>query len=664
MSSAPRPATAGSARPPRRRARLLVLVLAVLLLAVVALLGRKAAQRHLGEMLRQPEAGLGACLDCHGPGREPRPLPRDAPGPLSLVVLPDGELLVTAERDDSLYRLDGERGGVRGRIDVGRRPHGVAVLADLGLALVTLRGEDVLAVVDLERGEVTARIPVGREPTGLAAVPRHGQVLVANTGSDDVSVVDVRQRRELYRLTAGREPFAVAVAPDGKVALVANRLANPHPPREVPRSEVTVISLTAKPRVTGRRMLESLHLAEGIAFTPDGSMALLGAVATKNLIPTSQANRGWITSDALVVLELGGQGRTVPVLIDDAHDFQADPAEVVVSPDGKLALLSIGGRDRVLGVDLARLRGLLERSSAAELEPLGTVLGPGSAFVSLRLSTRAHPRGLACSADGSRLYVAEHLADAIAVFALPDGRLLGRTEIGLPGPPSPRLRGERLFNRAVAYQGQFSCRSCHPDGHLDGLVYDFEIDGIAENLLDNRSLRGLKGTEPYKWTGLNPSIEVQCGPRFMKVLGRSTGFLPDELQMLSQYLESIPTVNGRRPVPLTGMARLGRQIFYRERTNDGRIIPVKDRCPSCHPAPAFTSQARARVGTGADSDYTDVFDASHLLDLRDGAPYLHDGRAGTLYELLIRHNAEDRHGRTRDLTRVQLAALVAYLRTL
>jgi len=41
-----------------------------------------------------------------------------------------------------------------------------------------------------------------------------------------------------------------------------------------------------------------------------------------------------------------------------------------------------------------------------------------------------------------------------------------------------------------------------------------DTSGIGDNLLDNRALMGVAGTEPFKWTGeKNPSLEVQCGPR-------------------------------------------------------------------------------------------------------------------------------------------------------
>ncbi len=46
-----------------------------------------------------------------------------------------------------------------------------------------------------------------------------------------------------------------------------------------------------------------------------------------------------------------------------------------------------------------------------------------------------------------------------------------------------------------------------------------------------------------------------------------------------------------------------------------------------------------------------------LRSLDDSAPYLHHGRAPTLYELLTTHNAADEHGVTSNLTDAELQDL-------
>jgi len=45
-------------------------------------------------------------------------------------------------------------------------------------------------------------------------------------------------------------------------------------------------------------------------------------------------------------------------------------------------------------------------------------------------------------------------------------------------------------------------------------------------------------------------------------------------------------------------------------------------------------------------------------------PYLHDGRAATLREVLTVYNPQDRHGRTSNLTDAEIDSLVAFLMSL
>ena len=44
-------------------------------------------------------------------------------------------------------------------------------------------------------------------------------------------------------------------------------------------------------------------------------------------------------------------------------------------------------------------------------------------------------------------------------------------------------RGEYLFNHAaISFQKQLSCNTCHPENHVDGLIYDIAVDGAANDL--------------------------------------------------------------------------------------------------------------------------------------------------------------------------------------
>ena len=90
--------------------------------------------------------------------------------------------------------------------------------------------------------------------------------------------------------------------------------------------------------------------------------------------------------------------------------------------------------------------------------------------------------------------------------------------------------------------------------------------------------RRTRETAPYKWNGHNPDLATQCGPRIAKFLFRSEGFNTQELEALLTYINYIPLAPNRHLAPdgqLTDAQERGKDIFYRQYTNDGRVIP----CP-------------------------------------------------------------------------------------
>ena len=180
--------------------------------------------------------------------------------------------------------------------------------------------------------------------------------------------------------------------------------------------------------------------------------------------------------------------------------------------------------------------------------------------------------------------------------------------------------------------------------------------------MDNRSLLGLRGTNPFKWTGLNPGLADQCGPRFAKVLTRADPFSPRDLADLVAYIESRPPRRGSGS--LAAAAERGKAVFFRTRTTAGREIPERDRCHTCHPPPLYTNREPFDVATRGAADTEGAFDTPHLLGVEASAPFLHDGRAATLEEIWTLHNPDDRHGISNDMSKQQLNDLVEFLKTL
>jgi YVTN family beta-propeller protein len=498
-------------------------------------------------------------------------------------------------------------------------------------------------------------------------VDRQGKNLyVLNTSIDSISVIDVATLEETKRLSASRSPWSLAESPDGRTIFVTHALSRFVPDRTPSRSEVTRID-PERAVVTDRHVVKAANLLQGVAWHPSGEFALITLLRTKNLVPMTRINHGWTISNGLGVL--WRDGTIDQVLLDQNHLCFPDPSDVCLTSDGRYALVTSSSTDRVAKVDVDKLVALLKAATPHERERvIPNHLGKSAEYLVAHIPTPTCPKGITCSPDGLTAYVACMLDDSVAVLDLRALRTAARIDLGGSPELSIRRRGEKLFHSAnITFRRQFSCSSCHPDGHIDNLVYDIEDDGIGMGPIDNRTLRGVNDMAPYKWIGINPSLKRQCGPRLAVFITRSQPFTPDQLTDLHYYLCSIPRPPNRyRKLgeDLTEPQRRGKAIYERASKNDGTLIPVGNRCVTCHPPPLYTDGRVHNVGTQFAYDRDGKFDAPHLHNIYDSAPYLHNGIAPTLEEIWTEYNPYDEHGVTNDMTKDQLNDLVEYLKTL
>lgn len=629
--------------------------------------GRAHIRRRLGQ---QPLANA-SCLNCHFVSTQRLPWARPRPhhdSPAGLAVSPDGNHLFIALDDrDEIAEADIVSRKVLRRVKVPGKPFGLALDIAGKSLFVACKDQDRVVQLDSATLETVGFAPTGMGPVavGFCRTKIGDRLIVANSMSDDISVLSVEPLKELSRLNAGREPYAVATASDNARAFVANRLVGLSSVKSVPESELSVVDMVSG-RVTQRQALESAHLSEGVCLVPSRTWALVPIVKVRNQVPITQVANGWVMSSALAIADFN-TGELVQLPLDEANDYYSDPSAVVADPEGHRAFVASGGSDVVTVVDLDRAADWLRRSSPSDKADAVYDLALSGEYVIARIPTGRNPRQLALSPDGSRLFVAERLQDTILVVDARTFAPLDRIVLGDGGLDDPIRRGERVFtSSAYTFQHQFSCRSCHPDGHVDGLSYDFDGDGIGDNLLDNRSLQGVAGTGPFKWNGKNASLEIQCGPRFAKVLMRTEPFPDQQLHDLTTFIRSSPPPRVARQADgkLTAAQERGRAIFFAARTSTGAAIPVSNRCVTCHAPPLYSVRLPFKVGTKGTYDTTEAFDTPHLLGLADTAPYLHDGRAQTLEEIWTLYSTNDSHGVTSYMNKIQLNDLVEFLKTL
>jgi YVTN family beta-propeller protein len=587
--------------------------------------------------------------------------------PLNLAVSPDGrEVYITCEASHAVIVVDVASRAKVAEIAVGGQPTDVAFLPDGTRAYVSNRLDDSVSVIDPAARKVVATIPVGDEPHGVMTDGAGRYLYVLNTSADSISVIDTGTLQEVKRLSAGRGPWALARSPDGARLYVTHTYSNFIPFRAPLVSEVAVID-AHQATVTDRFAIPGANLIQGVAWHPSGAFALVTLMRTKNNIPMTRLLQGWTITNGLGII--WRDGRVDQVLLDEPGLCFPDPAGVVITPDGRYALVISTSSNRIAVVDVEKLISLIKNASDYDREHvLPNHLGKPTEFIVAHIQTGCAPRGIIVLPDGRTALTADSLDDSLSIIDVEQRKGVASIDLGGPGAITKIRYGERVFHSAnITFHREFSCHSCHPDGHVDGITYDTEPDGIGVSPVDNRTLRGILDTAPFKWEGTNPNLARQCGPRLAVFFTRIQPFTPEELAAVDNYICTIPRPPNRyRPLgaELTEAQRKGKEMFERTTTNDGRTIPPTGRCVTCHSPPLYTDRNLHDVGTRYKYDRQGKFDTPHLNNIYDSAPYLHNGMANTLEEIWTRFNPEDKHGVTNDMTKDQLNNLIEYIKTL
>ena len=590
--------------------------------------------------------------------------------PIEMALSPDGRLLyVVCQGSDELRVVDIQSGKVVSAVPVGHVPRGIAWSRDGRQIYVTNAWSDTVSVIDAATLKVARTLPTGFEPTGIVSDQSGETLYVANRLSNDISVIDVNTGQEIKRLLAGRGASYLALSADGKWIYGTHIYPNAGAFRTQPNSEITVID-AARRAVVDRKQLHNVAGVFHVALSADGKLGVAAQLRPKNLIPLAHVEHGWAFGDSLTLFgdDVGG---TVQVPIDELDRYYALPWAVAITPDKSKIFVTTAGSENVTVIDVRQLLRFTTNSAHTRQSSANSLVNDLSAaanYVTARIPVGRNPRGALLSQDGKRLYVANRLDDNISVIDTSSEKVVSTIDLGGPKTISALRHGEQLFFTAdYAFQGQFGCANCHLDATIDGLQWDLEPDGFGKDIVDNRSLENLAGTEPFKWNGGNPDMPTECGPRTEKFFYRSQSFNSQELTDVVKFVYSLPYRPNRYRLPngeLTPAQERGKAIFERTKYKNGNPIPEKNQCAYCHSGPKYTNQQQVDVGTGKSTDRSPVIDVPQLPNVVYSAPYLHDGSAQSLEEIWTVFNPKDTHGVSNDLRKEELNDLVEYLKTL
>jgi len=557
--------------------------------------------------------------------------------PRTLAISRDGTIWVANQDDASVSVLD-EIGTLLHTIILPRgcKPFGIAMNASRGVAYVTLQGTGQLAELDLTNGAVLRLVQAGPWATGVSVDPSGSRIFVTRflspedhgevveLGADELSIVrtfelvtDPGPDTEASSRGVPNYLRQVAVSPDGAFAWVPSKKDNtvrgqaldgqPLTFETSVRTIMSFLDLTENQEALERRFdFNNRTLGLSVAFSAIGDYAFVGLLGN-NAVEVLDAYDGRIVSGTF---ELGK------------------------SPDG-------------LVLDDA-----------------------GHLFVNSFLS---------------RSVV---VLDATGILTSTNFALDVITEVGVSSQEKldpTVLLGKQIFYDAqdprMSKEGYVSCAACHLDGFEDGRIWDFTDRG--EGLRNTTSLLGKRGIGqgrlhwsanfdevqdfehdirgPFGGTGFLPDAEFNQGTR-NTTLGDAKAGLSPELDALAAYVTSLdavaPSPHRNPDGTLTVAGWRGLDLF------------VSLGCETCHGGPDFTDSSLGLVhdvgtlsalsGNRLGAPLTGI-DTPTLRGVWETAPYLHDGSAATLSEVLREKNAAGLHGPTHGLTQAEMDDLVSYL---
>lgn len=589
-------------------------------------------------------------------------------GPVAAVASPDGKIVYVADYDAGrISVVDVDCGEANRTIVVQSQPTGLVLSVNGAVLYVTCGGaRGVVRIIDTRTGNVRGEVAVGHTPMGPALSRDGSRLYVCNRFNNDVSVIDVAVSRELARVRVTREPVAAAVGAEGKTVFVANHLPADPSNAEVVSAVVTAIDAKTHETATIRLPNGSTGV-RGLCASPDGKFVYVTHSLSRYHLPTTQVERGWISTNALSIIDADAKTRINTVLLDDVERGAANPWGVAVTADGKWICVSHAGTNELSVIDAPAMMAKLASRSAAPASNRAYDGGNGASshvavcddltfLTGLRRRVAlagVGPRGIAVL--GERGFVCEYFSDTLGVVTLTAANAPTRQIALGPSPVmTQKRRGEMLFNSAeLCLQNWLSCETCHPDARTDGLNWDLMNDGLG-NPKNTRSMLLVHETPPAMASGVRPSAQeaVRAGLRHIQFTVRAE----EDAAAIDAYLKALEPVSTpyRSRGGLSESARRGERLFFDEKIG----------CGVCHPVPRFTDLKPYDVRSQGSHDRTGAFDTPTLIECWRTAPYMHDGSYTTLRELIERGRHGATHGAVNDLTPEQIQDLVEFMLSL
>lgn len=612
-------------------------------------------------------------------------------GACDVVISPDGRFLYTACFDSiKIIVTNNSDDSVSSRFSLPAGPTGLALSKDGKKLYVTCDPAEpslksnknetkinnpVLLCLDSRSGDEEWRVECSEGARSPVLSPNEDRVYLCARFGNCVDVIQIRDENRTFiphllrSIPMYREPFACDVTPDGKMLIVSNLLTN-----EPTQDEYY---LTGKAAVVDTQNWEVKYVdfpngtlnMRGVCVSPDGAYAYFLHSMGSYAIPTGQVKGGWINMNALSFVDLRTFERTGTLTLDHYTFAAANPWGIACSEDGKWLVVTQAGTHDVSVIDrIAMHEGFVngpapypaigatpdhaEDILPAQKRIFTTGEGPRAVKIATEFEENGIPRTYA--------YVVLTFSDSVDRILLSENpfntgrtlRLNDDSENRFSQLPLER-RGEMLFHDArLCFEQWQSCATCHPDGRSDALNWDLLNDGSG-NPKNTKSMLFAHFTAPAMAVGVRKDAETAVRKGIEMI--HYTVPREEDALAIDAYLRALQ----ERRSPILRDAQIHPEIQMRIERGKRLFYGLKTQCASCHTGEFFTDRQLHDVGTGTMSERRPM-DTPTLRECWRTAPYLHDGRYLTLFELL----KDGRHGFSAALSDEELRDLEAFVLSL
>jgi YVTN family beta-propeller protein len=586
-----------------------------------------------------------------------------------------GTLFVACGTADRIEFFDTKLGRVDGSLRMPAAPTGLALTADGSLLYVTCAAsESKVCVVNVGARKITGTITAGHTAVSPVLSKDEKTLYVCNQFNNDISVIDLVAGRETSRIAVQREPVAADITGDGKYLLVANQLSVDRADSKFVAALVSVIDLATLRTVKELNLPIGSEMLKDLRVSPDGKYAVLTHIFCNYDLPTRKVALGLINANAMTLINLANIEPLCTFLLDTPYQGAGNPWGVAWSADSATLVVAHAGTQEASIIDFPTLLAGLPRYPKQPFPTnAGTAvfkfvphyedeeLNDGLPFLvgaRQRVKLPADDLGpRAITVSGSMVYTANYFSDNLSAIDLTATELQA---VSRPLGPKRKMtaarRGEFYFHDAdICFQGWQSCSSCHPGGgRVDALNWDLASEGPGHPK-NTKSILLADKVEPLVVPGkgaIGMGATVGTAVRVaMKTLLFTN--LPESVAVdMEAYIKSL------KPVPspylvhgqLSPAAKRGEAVFSQAG------------CIRCHVPGLYTDRLVHDVGTVTRYDVAPQFCTPTLIEVWRTAPYLHDGSAATVHDVVTTRNPNDgRHGDVTGLSDREIDDLCAYV---